>query len=336
MVNRTFCLFFIISIFQCLSLPLYAQSKDSKGVFRVMEYNVENLFDCVHDTLKQDYEFSKSGSYNWTPSKYWRKLNSVARAIVLASTHDDRLVAPDLVGLCEVENDSVLHSLCHRSLLRGAGYEYLMTNSPDARGIDVALLYQPFTFRPLSHYSLRVDTLPGMHPTRDILYVKGETLFGILHTFVVHTPSRRGGERATRNYRLQALRRLVSSIDSIRSCEENPRLLVMGDFNAYTGDASINYLTSQGMTDVTCQNFITKNPDVRGTYRYRGEWGSLDHVFVSEAMLRHFLSSAIAAHPELLEDDETYGGVKPRRYFKGPVAVGGYSDHLPLVVEFQY
>jgi len=334
MINRAFCRLAIWGLFLSMSSLLLAQEKNEKRVFRVMEYNVENLFDCQHDSLKDDYEFSENGSYHWTSSRYWKKLNAVARGIVLASTHNDVLQLPDIIGLSEVENDSVMHSLCHRSLLRGAGYEYVMTNSPDVRGVDVALLYQPYSFRLINSYSLRVDTIKDMRPTRDILYVKGEIMSGIIHAFVVHAPSRRGGARETNPFRRVVMKRLVSSLDSIRATEPAASIIVMGDFNAYDRDPCLAYLTDNGLTDITSSQYITRNKKVRGTYRYQGEWGSLDHILVSDALLKVFSSSAIADHEELLEDDEKYGGVKPYRFFQGPTIRGGFSDHLPLTAEF--
>lgn len=323
----------------CLSaIPLYvrAQSEVPQRSFRVMEYNVENLFDSEHDTLKDDRAFTPEGTYEWTPSKYWRKLNAVARGIVLGSTHDDKFHVPDIIGLCEVENDSVVHSLVCRSLLRGAGYEYVMTSSPDMRGIDVALLYHPFSFKLLNHYSLRVDTIEGMRPTRDILYVKGETFMGELNVFVVHFPSRSDGERATRPFRQQAMSRLCQSVDSLQNSEPEAQILVMGDFNDYSDDAVMQQLHERLLVEVTSPERIQLPPDVRGTYRYQGLWGSLDHVFVSSSLLPYFRSSAVAGHPALVEPDAKYGGLKPYRFFRGPIVNGGFSDHLPLLVEFRY
>lgn len=301
---------------------------------RVMEYNVENLFDCVHDSLKDDTDFTPEGSYRWTHGRYWRKLNQVARGIVLASTYDEKLVVPDLIGLCEVENDSVVFDLCHRSLLRGAGYEYMVTNSPDVRGIDVALLYQPVSFRPISHYSLRTVPLPGMRPTRDILYVRGETLSGELHVFVVHAPSRFGGERVSRPNRMAVAERLCQSLDSLVSAVPEARVVVMGDFNDYSSSPALRLLAAHGLTDVTSSPYFTPSRKIGGTYRYRGLWGSLDHILVSAPLLSAFSSTTIASHPELLERDETYGGVRPFRFFRGPTMHGGFSDHLPLTSVF--
>ena len=131
-----------------------------------VELNCENLFDTRHDEGKQDTEFTPEGPRRWTRSRYWRKLNAIGQEILSCSEQ-----LPDLVALVEVENDTVLHDLTRRSLLRGAGYHYLMTESPDVRGIDVALLYHPARFRPLCFDCLRVTPLPDMRPTRDILYI---------------------------------------------------------------------------------------------------------------------------------------------------------------------
>ena len=138
------------------------------NLFTFVELNCENLFDYMHDIGKEDTEFTPDGSYHWTKSHYWKKLDRTGQTI-LSCADSASLSIPDMAVLCEVENDTVLHDLTCRSLLRGARYEYVMTSSPDRRGIDVALLYSPFTFRLLSSHAVRVDTIKGMRPTRDLL-----------------------------------------------------------------------------------------------------------------------------------------------------------------------
>ena len=129
------------------------------GIFTFVQLNCENLFDCRHDTLKQDTEFMPEGSRHWTRSRYWKKLDNISRSIVACGMDGREWTLPDMVALCEVENDSVMYDLTRRSLLRGAGYEYVMTNSPDVRGIDVALMYSPFSFALISHFPIRVEPL---------------------------------------------------------------------------------------------------------------------------------------------------------------------------------
>lgn len=170
-----------------------AAPAQAQHAFRVMEYNVENLFDCRHDSLKQDTEFLPGSVRNWTYRRFQDKVNKIGKVILAAGKEQ----VPDLVGLCEVENDYCLKSLIRYSPLREVGYKYVMTSSPDERGIDVALLYQPVSFRLLASQKIRIpsDSL-GMRPTRDVLYVSGRVVSGdTLDVFVCHLPSRVGGQR---------------------------------------------------------------------------------------------------------------------------------------------
>jgi len=138
-------LFSLIFLFPHFSFPIHAQAQQ----LTLVELNCENLFDCRHDSLKQDTEWLPASVRKWTPARYWSKLNRIGQEIIASTADSVTHQLPDLVALVEVENDSVLRDLTRRSLLRHAGYEYLMTESPDLRGIDVALLYQPFAFRPV-------------------------------------------------------------------------------------------------------------------------------------------------------------------------------------------
>ena len=133
----------------------------------------ENLFDCRHDSLKEDREFLPGGEKKWTPSRYWRKLDALSK--VVAAVGEERL--PDLVGLCEVENDSVLFDLTRRSSLRALGYRYVATHSPDVRGIDVALLYQPGSFRLLESRGITVPSVDAGFRPAQCLVCKGKSAF---------------------------------------------------------------------------------------------------------------------------------------------------------------
>lgn len=304
--------------------------------FVVAELNCENLFDCEDDSLKADEAFLPSGINRWTPKRYWKKLNNIAREIISLGEGDDGTAAiPDLVGLCEVENDSVLFDLTHRSLLRNAKYEYLITNSPDLRGIDVALLYSPLTFGILDTYSIRIPSQKDMRPTRDILYVTGRVASSdTLHVFVVHAPSRSGGEIETRKNRVLVTTKLCENIDSIQALCPRQKIIVMGDFNDYTGDKSLKIIEKHGMTEVSA-SAKGKN-GAKGTYKFEGEWGSLDHIFVSEGLLENVVGCSVADREFLLEKDTTDNGVRPRRNFVGPVWKDGFSDHLPLVMPLRF
>lgn len=308
-----------------------------------VELNCENLFDTRHDSLKNDLDFTPEGSYKWTPTRYWYKVNGLAREII--SLGDPKLMAeepaerakrrwqlPDFVALCEVENDSTMIDLTKRSLLRNAGYEYVMTDSPDQRGIDVALLYRPSSCRLLSSHSIRIKNIP--FATRDILYVSGLVASGdTLHMFVVHAPSRRGGEKPSRPYRVQVARQVAEAVDSVYSLHPDAHVVVTGDFNDYHDSPALDSLYQHRLTNVSAQS-VGRN-GAKGTYRYHGEWNSLDQMLCSPAMVGKLKDCRVGDLKFLLEEDEKYGGVMPFRTYLGPKYKRGYSDHLPLVARFK-
>lgn len=293
-----------------------------------MELNCENLFDTRHDSLKNDQEFLPDGSYKWTPYRYWAKLNHLGQEIVAQSDP-----VPDFVAMCEVENDSVMFDLTKRSLLRNAGYEYVMTSSPDERGIDVALLYQPASFALLHSHSIRIKPLPDTRPTRDILYASGLLITGdTLHVFVVHAPSRRGGEQVSRPYRLLVASQLAEAVDSVYAISRDAKIIIAGDFNDYADSPALQYLYEHHLINISSD--AQGSHGAKATYRWHGEWRSLDQILCSPSLAARKQSSVIGDLPFLLEDDEKYGGKKPYRTYLGPRYLGGYSDHLPLVVQF--
>lgn len=295
-----------------------------------VELNCENLFDTRNDSLKQDEEYLPESTRHWTRKRYWRKLNNIAQELLSCS--DDGI--PDLVALCEVENDSVLVDLSRRSLLRNAGYQYLMTSSPDLRGVDVALLYSPFSFSPISHRSIRVTPVEGMRPTRDILYVCGRLITDdTLHVFVVHAPSRYGGERYSRPFRLCVADVLAQAVDSITTNSPDARIIVAGDFNDYPDSPALKQLYRHGLDNATRD--ARGAGGVKGTYRYKGEWQHLDHVLLTPSLTRLTELATIHAPKFVLEDEPQFGGLRPRRTYRGYRYQTGYSDHLPLVVRFR-
>lgn len=199
-----------LALFSTWLLPFWGQRheglfhtpKAQSARFRALEWNVENLYDTLHDVGFDDREFLPNAERRWNTPRYFHKQSSLAKTILAAGG----LQPVDLVALCEVENDSVMHFLCRRTRLARLGYEYLVTHSADRRGIDVALLYQPETFALLHSETYRVpyDSLRE-RPTRDLLHAAGRLPFGdTLDVFVVHFPSRRGGATLSEPYRLRA------------------------------------------------------------------------------------------------------------------------------------
>lgn len=304
--------------------------------FCFVELNCENLFDTTHDDYKNDMEFTPEGTRRWTRNRYNRKLNNIARELIACGGQGDEWQLPDLVALVEVENDTVLHDLTRRSLLKKARYDYVMTESKDLRGIDVALLYNKVNVSVVKHYPIRVMPGKGERPTRDILYALCSTSKGNIHTFVVHAPSRSGGKTATDPYRMKVAKRLCLSIDSIMNEDASAKIIVAGDFNDYHSDPAPQRVVASGMVNVSAG--VEGSNGAKGTYRFRGEWGSLDQIFVSESMHRSCkeLKCNVFDAIFLMEEETKYGGFRPRRSFNGPsYDREGYSDHLPLILRWK-
>lgn len=308
--------------------------------FTVVCYNVENLFDTKHDSLKHDEEFLPEGIRHWTQARYRHKLKQVAQ--VIAATNPTQL--PCLVGLCEVENDSVLTALTRYSPLRNANYRYLMTHSADVRGIDVALLYQPSHFKPLAAESIQIPLPPeSFRPTRDILHVIGLLPSAdTLDVFVIHFPSRIGGSKLSEPSRSIAARTLRQATDSLFALRSNPYILIMGDFNDVLNSSTLRKeLDAAGIPahpeSKKLYQLLPSPPPHTGSYKYRRHWQLIDHLIISGSMLQP--DAAIQAHPKkagilnapfLLTEDNRYGGLKPLRTYHGMKYQGGYSDHLPV------
>lgn len=319
----------VLALFAPLLLGSSVARKDngSIDVLRIMEWNVENLFDTLDDEGFRDEEFLPRGERHWTSYRYWKKLSDISKVIV--ATADDGPL-PAIIGLCEVENDTVLTALTRRSILRSLGYDYVMTHSDDARGVDVALLYLPTSFWPLEHHDVRVPSAEHDLPsTRDILYVKGlvrspSQPAGVdtLHVVVVHLPSRLGGQQGNRNRALAATT-LWSLVDSIVHVDAHvPSIVLMGDFNA-GGKDRIFKRSSLLLTD---------HPQALGTYCYRGVWQWIDHILVSSSLTCSSPAKPLNL-PWLLEAPNSSGVQMPRRTFRGETYHGGISDHLPLVLD---
>lgn len=298
-----------------------------------MFWNVENLFDSHDDPLKNDDEFTARAERHWTWKRFEAKRDGIAQTILAAGDAWGEL--PALIGLAEVENRLVVSQLVNKTLLAEAGYGYVHRESPDARGIDVALLYRKDVFRVDGVDSLRIPDLK----TRDILYVRLEMPDqvrhdGNWHVFVVHMPSKRGGAKASAGPREAAMRVLQHAVDSIQSIDSQAKILVMGDFN--DTDIEINGLLEPGPGEPAASR-----PTAPGTLKYHGRWETIDHVFLSPSLAAPEAATPAEAQPFappfLLETDKTYLDTKPRRTYSGPRYNGGLSDHIPLILRiFSY
>ncbi|MFZ4411786.1 MAG: endonuclease [Bacteroidales bacterium] len=323
---------------------------DIRGKYglRIMFYNLENFFDVHNDSITQDDDYTAFGMKHWGKEKYNAKLNNIYKVIASVGGWEP----PEIIGVCEVENKWVVSELVSGTPLRKFNYKYIHYDSPDPRGIDVALLYRPDKFTPVFHQPLRIvfpfDTTAR---TRDILYVKAlTTTKDTLHIFVNHFPSKFGGAMLTipkRNYVASFLR---SKIDSLLYVNPNANIIVMGDFNDEPLDECMTKylkakcdssdLHSGDLFNLMCK---LKTTEKIGSNKYREQWSLIDQMIVSNALIKNIKkwqvknSRAFIFKPEyLLQNDEIYMGVKPFRTYNGSRYTGGYSDHLPVYMDLIY
>ena len=307
-------------------------------------YNVENLFHPSDDSLTRDDDFTPDGLYHWSYKKYYKKIANVAKVFVAMGQGSP----PAVIGLAEIENERVLKDLCYRSPLKNYGYCYVHHDSPDRRGVDVALLYRDSLVSILREHKVPV-VFPFEPQTRnrDLLYALVRFPCGdSLHILVNHWTSRFGGYAATipkRNYYADVVRHVV---DSVLAEEPSANILLMGDFNDYATDESMEkhlrarkYVPNNAVDTLfnLMYHFVSQNNV--GSHKHEDFWGCLDQIIVSRGLLFDQNRLRIAGHqphifqaPFLLVPDEKYGGVKTYRTFLGPRYIGGYADHLPVYV----
>jgi len=305
---------------------------------RIMFYNVENLFDIYDDSTKDDDEFLPGGMRRWNYSRYSRKISSLYKAIYAAGEWSP----PAIVAFCEIENRGVLEDLVYGTNLSKYSYKIVHQDSPDPRGIDVCLIYRKevadiVTYR----YLLPGDTAENQVATRSVLYSKFLVSGDTIHLFVNHWPSRRGGVLAGETRRIQIAQMIRHMADSIASSlNSEARIIILGDFNATPDDQEINLITGKYNSGISMVNLSESLPKGTGTYRYRGTWEIIDQVIVSDVLLKTL--SRIYTKPEhlttfspdfLLRKDPVYPGLSPFSTWLGYRYNGGYSDHLPVVLE---
>lgn len=308
-----------------------------------MFYNVENFFDCKNDSLTSDDEFTPAGDRRWTWNRFQEKADRMAKVILAAG----RWNAPVIVGLSEIENLDVLEYLKERTALSKFSYKIVHKDSPDDRGIDVALLYRSELFQPFSYQGIAViDSLDLSFRTRDILQVSGViNRCDTLHVFVNHWPSRYGGIMETKRYRNLAAETLKVAIKRIESRFKNAKIICLGDFNDNPQNESLSEVLNSKRTD---------NPEISGelinlseewltrkiqTIKNQYSWDVFDQIIVSDYAMTDttcfkYLKSEIFAPEFLLEPDSKFGGVKPRRTYVGFKFQDGFSDHLPVLLRF--
>ncbi|MFT4203935.1 MAG: endonuclease/exonuclease/phosphatase [Chitinophagaceae bacterium] len=324
-----------------------AQKKNYQ-VANIGFYNLENFFDTLHDADKNDYEFLPTGKKGYTPEVYARKLHNMASVL----RDMGKSYSPDgiaVLGVAEIENENVLRDLVADPQVAERHLQYVHYESPDARGIDVALLYNPTYFSVEWSAPLTVTLPAGSHggaaATRDVLYVKGKLQSETFHFFVNHWPSRLGGQAASEGDRKIAASVVRQAIDSIFKEEPNANIVVMGDLNDNPDNNSVvQTLRSNGEPEssdpmVLYSPFLSLFKKGIGTLAYQDAWALFDQIMVSRNLLKHgnnagaffFYRPSIFKRDDMIQLSGRYKGY-PKRTYDFDRFADGFSDHFPTFI----
>ena len=349
-----FCTILFFSLFACKTNPKATNSKatetrklgglDLPDEVQVAFYNIENLFDTRDNPDKIDEDFLPGGRFEWTQDKYQKKLKNIASAIGAMER-----AGPHILGLAEVENRNVVEELLNQSNPELRKYEIIHEESPDARGIDVALAYDPVIFTYSTHkaipYSLPND--PN-YTSRDLLLVGGT--IGSEPTFIMvnHWPSRRDGQEASEGKRVRAAELARLAIDSVLALNEDANIILMGDFNDDPSNKSISQvLMGEGdWEDVSPEELYNPmeqmhDPNQEGTLTYQGKWNLFDQILLSESLTSPdngliYDQGSATIFSKSLTVGFGRGSANPRRaLFRGKFDPEGYSDHFPVYVRLK-
>lgn len=321
----------------------HLSAQQNNNSYSLLFYNVENLFDTRNNPQTDDDNFTPEGELHWTHKRLNTKLLNLSKVILSSSGWS----SPDIVVLAEIENRFVLEKLVRDTPLKSIPYRIIHKESPDKRGIDMALLYNSENFNPIiyENYPLTInnDTLDS----REILYVSGTINGGdTIHVFGNHWPSRYSGLLETKPLRKVAAELVKNKVDELNKVYNNPKIVVLGDFNDNPNDDSMVEVLNakkveRNINDNQLYNlFYDIERASQGTLKYQSQWFVFDQIIVSGSLLN--AESGIFTKPEnakivklpfLLENDKKYGGQKPFRTYYGYSYQGGFSDHLPILLQ---
>jgi endonuclease/exonuclease/phosphatase family metal-dependent hydrolase len=340
------CKIFFIALLCSFAAGCDAQTAGQRrDEIRFMFYNVENFFDTDDDKTVNDNEFLPEGAMHWTYNRYIAKRDRIFRVIAGVGEWD----TPDIIGLCETENRKVLDDLITHTPLSKYPYRIVHKESPDQRGIDVALLYRSDRLRCIRQEFIRVRFADNRRRTRDIAYAvllarNNDTL----HVFINHWSSRSGGQKRSDPARELAADLLRHKVDSIFGVNPYANIIIAGDLNDGARDNSVrrhlNALpdTTQNKASNLFNLSAYKETEPTGTIKYQGKWSIFDQIIVSGGMLhaQNRLQTTVdnchifrAAY--LLEPDTRYAGLKPFRTYIGQKYNDGFSDHLPVYLDIR-
>lgn len=312
-------------------------------------YNVENLFDTIDNVNVSDEKYLPESEVPWTKDRFAHKLDNISRVMKTIDPNG----FPDLFGICEVENLGVIEDLIAHPDMSPANYRVIHKDSPDERGIDVALLYKPEIYTPISTQFIQPelwstkDSVKTINRTRDILYSKGlVNKSDTLHLFINHWVSRWGGQAKTEPQRIQIALTIKSFCDSILKVDSHANIIIAGDLNDNPTDTSVYEVLSAKEVD--------SNPNPENLYNlsinqflngkgslYYKSWDMFDQIIVSGSMLRDGNNLQVMEADQLIYKESWMlyqpkkGPARPSRTSSGKNYYGGFSDHLPVMVSIR-
>ncbi|ADY28915.1 endonuclease/exonuclease/phosphatase family protein [Cellulophaga lytica] len=339
------CIGFFLIIYLCTKITLIAQSKQRYQIRTIAFYNLENLFDTINNPNTFDDDRTPLGKDKWTSDKYMAKLKNMSTTLAKIGSSVTNS-SPDIIGVCEVENDTVLTDLIQQPALINKGYGVIHYNSPDERGIDVALLYKKQAFIPTSFKSHRLLLFKDSNYrdyTRDQLIVGGLLDNEEIYFIVNHWPSRSGGEARSRPNRIAAAILNKRIIDSVKRVNINAKIISMGDFNDDPTNKSFKkVLQTEGRLKKVSDSILFNPMDElyrkgEGSLAYRDKWNVFDQIFFTGNLVNKqkdsysFWKACIYNAPYLITSKGRYKGY-PKRTYSGGSYTGGYSDHFPVYI----
>ena len=335
----------LICLLVLISTSLYGQKSKTYTLRTIAFYNCENLFDTVNDSLTFDDDRTPEGRYHWTEERNHQKVENLSNVISKIG-EDISKTSPDIVGLCEVENLDVIEDLVQHPNLREKDYGIIHFDSPDARGIDVALLYKKASFIPSSfksHRLLLFDEMSERKYTRDQLVVGGTMDRENIYFIVNHWPSRRGGAAKSSPLRVRAALLNKRIIDSIQELDLDAKIIAMGDLNDDPIDNSLKKILKTKGKKRQLDSVSLYNPMEAmfkkgvGSLAYRDKWNLFDQIFMTSNLVTEdrtklsFWKAGIFAPAFIRTDKGRFKGY-PLRTYSGGSYTAGYSDHFPAYV----
>lgn len=332
-----------LSLFVFILTPNLSFAQKAFKVGVVAFYNLENLFDTINDPNKNDEEFLPDGQNRWNTEKYNIKLERLSEAIEGIGA-DVSPFGAHILGVSEIENRNVIEDLIATDRLKDRNYQIIHYDSPDRRGVDVAMLYQADFFKPTNtkSYFLAVDGMPHFL-TRDQLVVSGLFDGEEMHFIVNHWPSRYGGEKRSRPLRMAAAALNRHIVDSLLLLNSEAKIVVMGDLNDNPTNKSVLEVLSAKAEKTNLKSGELYNPFYElyrkgiGSNAYRDAWSLFDQLIISQALIGDDFESyqmkyaKVYFKSEMTQSSGRFKGY-PFRTFAGGVFLGGYSDHFPAYI----